>query len=101
MKLDRLAELARGDAPEWTEERARRILAATRVRGELRGARTRLARRSLGISGIAAAMVVMLLRGASAPAEASTTDGMDPSPSPLMASHDHAMGDGDGGYDRD
>jgi len=99
MSPSSLAESARREGIAWTEERSRRVLANTmRVREE-RVARARALRRALVVVTAPAAIVVVLLRGASAPAGAST---VGEGTSAMIAAHgDSLERSSDGGYVRD
>lgn len=69
MRLDALTALARGGS-SWDEARSARVLASTLRRREQQIARARLLRRGLALGAGAAAVVLLLLRGAPEPAGA-------------------------------
>ena len=91
MKLDRLVHEARNASSDWTSEREARVLAATLQRHEARTARSRFARRVIGLAGATAIVTFFFLRTSSA--------SLHPEPGSVVATEE--LANGDGGYGRD
>lgn len=101
-RLDALVAAAREARPRWDGERAERVLAHTLAERAARTRRERVVRRTVAGVSVAAALGLLLVRGASSPAGATT------SPSEYAAESSSAGAevlaasvDGDAGYARD
>jgi hypothetical protein len=96
--LNDLAGAARQAHPCWDAGRADRVLATTLACSEKRIARAKFVRRSLVAVSAAGAMVLAVLRGATAP----TASEVAPSSAhEVVAAHEAIHHAGDGGYGRD
>jgi hypothetical protein len=99
VNLDDLAKAARMTDSRWESPRAARVLASTLGERKRRVARSRALQRSFAIASASAVLLVVLLRGGSAPASTGS-DSVEAAsaPSAALAVRDS---DGDGGYGRD
>jgi hypothetical protein len=100
MKLDRLVDVARSEAPAWDDARAAKVLGSTLRAHERRALRRKIVRRATAAASAAAMVFVLLLRGATgaAPATARPAATGDAADVPELLA---AAASTDGGYGRD